>query len=68
MIKEKILEQETPGLIFGPDELAVKLEYWFSGYKETWRARNKESELFRIKDAVMGICRLLREASNFISF
>jgi hypothetical protein len=68
VIKEKILEQETPGLIFGPDELAVKLEYWFSGYKETWRARNKESELFRIKDAVMGICRLLREASNFISF
>ncbi|NLK88390.1 MAG: family 20 glycosylhydrolase [Clostridiaceae bacterium] len=61
VIKKKFLGQSSTGLIFSPDELAVKLEYWFSRYKSAWRARNKESELFRIKDVLMGICRLLRE-------
>jgi hypothetical protein len=61
VIKKKYLGQTSTGLIFSPGELAVRLEYWFSRYKAAWRARNKESELFRIKDLIMGICRLLRE-------
>ena len=61
VIKEKILDKPSAGLIFSPDELAVKLEYWFSGYKAKWRSRNKESELFRIKEVIMGICGLLRD-------
>lgn len=61
VIKKKFLGQTGPGLIFNPEELAEKLEYWFAGYKSVWRARNKESELFRIKEVVMGICRLLRD-------
>lgn len=61
VIKKKILDKPSAGLIFSPDELAVKLEYWFSGYKAKWRSRNKESELFRIKEVIMGICGLLRD-------
>ncbi len=60
VIKKKYLGQTSTGLIFNPNELAVKLENWFGRYKAAWRARNKESELFRIKDVIMGICRLLR--------
>lgn len=61
VIKKKYLGQTRTELILSPAELAVKLEYWFSRYKAAWRKRNKESELFRIKDVIMGICRLLRE-------
>ncbi len=61
VIKRKFLGQTSTGLIFSPNELAVKLEYWYTGYKAAWLAGNKESELFRIKDVIMGICRLLRE-------
>ena len=61
VIKKKYLGQASTGLISNPIELAEKLENWFSRYKTAWRARNKESELFRIKDVIMGICRLLRE-------
>jgi len=60
VIKKNFLGQKDTGLIFNPKELAEKLEYWFTGYKKAWRGRNKESELFRIKDAIMGICKLLR--------
>lgn len=61
VIKKKFLGQTKTTLIFSPNELAVKLEYWINRYKAAWRARNKESELFRIKDVIMGICSLLRE-------
>lgn len=68
VIRKELLDQasEFPGRecaepIFSPGELAVKLEYWFSDYKAVWRTRNRESELFRIKEVVMGVCRLLRE-------
>lgn len=60
VIKRKFLGQKDTGLIFSPEELAEKLEYWLVRYKRVWRSRNKESELFRIKDIIMGICKLLR--------
>ena len=60
VIKKKFLGQKDTCLLFNPQELAEKLEYWFVGYKKAWRSRNKESELFRIKEVIMGICRLLR--------
>lgn len=59
-IKKKFLGQTAVSLIFGYNELAAKLEYWFSRYKAVWRARNKESELFRIKEVILGICSMLR--------
>ncbi len=61
VIKKKFLGQTGTGLLLPPQELAVRLEYWFTSYKAVWRTRNKESELFRIKDVIIGICRLLRE-------
>ncbi len=60
VIKSKFLEQKNIGLIFTPLELAGKFEYWFADYKKVWRDRNRESELYRIKEVIMGICRLLR--------
>ena len=61
MIKKEFLDQAVTGSILNSDDLAVRLEYWLSDYKSVWRDRNRESELFRIKDVIMGICRLLRE-------
>ncbi|NLH97289.1 MAG: family 20 glycosylhydrolase [Clostridiaceae bacterium] len=61
VIKKELLGQASAEPVLGPGELAVRLEYWFSAYKSVWRARNKESELFRIKEVIMGICRLLRD-------
>lgn len=60
VIKKKFFGQSDIELIFSPGELANRLELWFAEYKIAWRARNKESELFRIKDVIMGICKLLR--------
>lgn len=61
VIKKEFLGQTGTGLLFGPAELAEKLEYWFAGYKDAWRGRNKESELFRLKEIIMGVCGLLRD-------
>jgi len=61
VIKKELLEQAAAEPVLSPGELAVRLEYWFSGYKAVWRTRNKESELFRIKEVIMGVCRLLRD-------
>ena len=50
-------------VILSPGELAEAFEKWFGEYAELWRARNKESELYRIREFLAGICRVLR--SNF---
>ena len=61
ILKKKFLGQPDTGLIYHPAEMAGKLEYWFSAYKTVWRHRNRESELYRIKEVIIGICRLLRD-------
>lgn len=43
-----------------PNDLAEQFELWFCDYEKLWRARNKESELFRIKDTIKGVCKILR--------
>lgn len=40
--------------------LAAELLNWFSRYSELWRRRNKDSELYRIREVVEYICRQLR--------
>ncbi len=60
VIKKKFLGQKDTGLILEPKELAVRLEYWLMDYKRVWRERNRESELYRIKEVILGICGLLR--------
>ncbi len=60
VIKKKFLGQKDTGLILEPKELAVRFEYWLMEYKRVWRERNRESELYRIKEVILGICGLLR--------
>ncbi|MEG0691910.1 MAG: hypothetical protein RR444_02385, partial [Oscillospiraceae bacterium] len=59
IIKNLEYGQETE-LISTPKELAVQFEYWLLDYCEVWRKRNKEGELFRIKEFVWNICQILR--------
>lgn len=46
--------------IYSPRELAENLEIWFCDYTKIWRERNKESELYRIRDIIIYTCRYLR--------
>lgn len=43
-------------------ELAEELEVWFSDYAKVWRQRNKESELYRIREVIAYMCNYLRDA------
>lgn len=61
IIKKYEFGEEVEKLIHTPRQLAVEIEYWLSNYCKIWRIRNKESELFRIKDTFMKICSCLRE-------
>jgi hypothetical protein len=60
-IKKYFLGQEVKP-VFEPRPLAEKLEYWMEGYKKLWRMRNKESELYRIREIITGVCKMLRQA------
>jgi hypothetical protein len=60
IIKKYDMGQDKVELIHKPHELAILLEYWLRDYTECWRRRNKESELYRIRDAVMAINDCLR--------
>ncbi len=60
IIKKKFLGQKDTGLILEPRELAARFEYWLMEYKRVWRVRNRESELYRIKEVILGVCGLLR--------
>lgn len=62
VIKKCIWGQPVPRLIYEPSLLAEKLEYWFVEYAAAWRERNKESELYRIKEVIMGVCKIIRKA------
>ncbi|MEF9959202.1 MAG: glycoside hydrolase family 20 zincin-like fold domain-containing protein [Niameybacter sp.] len=42
-------------------ELAAALETWFTQYASIWRARNKESELYRIREVVAYMSGYLRD-------
>lgn len=48
-------------LLDTPYSLAARLECWLSDYCTAWRAASRESELFRIKEFVCHICRILRQ-------
>ncbi|MHB1454101.1 MAG: beta-N-acetylhexosaminidase [Saccharofermentanales bacterium] len=43
-----------------PSNLAARIECWLADYCVAWRAASRESELFRIKEFVSHICRILR--------
>ncbi|MBL4936165.1 family 20 glycosylhydrolase [Clostridium sp. YIM B02515] len=41
--------------------LAVELEYWLADFSGLWRKRNKESELYRIRDMIKYLCNYIRD-------
>lgn len=43
------------------DNLAAQLEKWQIKYEELWRGRNRESELYRIREVMTGLCHYLRD-------
>jgi N-acetyl-beta-hexosaminidase len=60
IIQKHDLGRETDVEILNPKELAGMLELWLADYKKIWRYRNKESELYRIRDAFIEVCGYLR--------
>lgn len=60
-IKKVDLKQAELEFIIEPKTLATKLEKWFYDYSIAWRTRNKESELYRIRDLIIYICSFLRK-------
>lgn len=60
IIQKYDLKRDIKDELISPKELASRLEFWLSDYCSVWRERNKESELYRIKDAIIEICDYLR--------
>lgn len=54
------LGKENSKLIYEPKKLAENIEVWFYDYSRVWRMRNKESELYRIREVIQYICKYLR--------
>lgn len=54
------LGKENSKLIYEPKKLAENIEVWFYDYSMVWRMRNKESELYRIREVIQYICKYLR--------
>ena len=46
--------------LFTPMDLAENLEVWFYDFAKIWRTRNKESELYRIREIISYTCSYLR--------
>lgn len=57
VLKNKYKNNES---IIEPNKLAESLEEWFCDYADIWRKRNKESELYRIREVVAKVCSYLR--------
>lgn len=51
-------------LAVGCRELAEQIECWFADYEAVWRARSRESELYRIRDTFRDVCAFLRDAAE----
>ncbi len=60
VIKKYDYNEDIKGLAYNPRELAEMLEYWLYDFTKVWRRRNKEAELFRVKEAFIQICDILR--------
>lgn len=54
------LGKESSKVIYEPKRLAEGIEVWFYDYSRVWRMRNKESELYRIREVIQYICKYLR--------
>lgn len=52
--------KDSSKMIYEPKRLAEDIEVWFYDYSRVWRMRNKESELYRIREVIQYICKYLR--------
>ena len=59
LLKNKYEKSEIE-LVMGYNDLAEKLEIWFMDIADLWRRRNKESELFRLRDVIIHYAKYLR--------
>lgn len=50
----------SSSLEVNPQELANEFDGWFYEYTKLWRARNRESELHRLRDVFRGLTRRIR--------
>lgn len=61
MVMKYDLGRENSNLVYEPKKLAENIEVWFYDYSKAWRMRNKESELYRIREVIQYICKYLRQ-------
>lgn len=59
VIRRYVMNEEIHSI--NPEQLAIKIEQWLYLYMFMWRKRNKESELFRIKDIYQKLTTQLRK-------
>ncbi|WP_170311531.1 beta-N-acetylhexosaminidase [Vallitalea okinawensis] len=57
--KKNILNQSCQ-LLLNPETIAEGIEKWLVKYKRIWRQRNKESELYRIREIFITVNKWLR--------
>lgn len=60
VIKKYEFKNNEVELVVEPNKLAVELEYWFADFSDLWRIRNKESELYRIREVIIFVGNFLR--------
>lgn len=53
-------DNKNVNTMYEAEELAENLELWFYDYSKIWRRRNKESELYRIREVIQYTCKYLR--------
>lgn len=58
-MREYVCKEKCEGSV-KPADLADMLERWFMKYKENWRKKSRESELFRIQERIFWYTDLLR--------
>lgn len=54
------MNRKEAKLVEMPKDLGERLEIWFYDYSQAWRKRNKESELYRIREVISSLCKELR--------
>jgi hypothetical protein len=60
-VKRYQYKQDCVSLVMGPVELAEALDHWIIRFATLWRTRNKESELYRIREVIGRMCVFLRK-------
>lgn len=63
VLKEKNL-LDLQQWIVPPTKLAVSIDLWFNQYTQVWRMRNRESEICRLRNAILKISKIAHSFEN----